>query len=361
MSILNKILKKKKDKNSIDSHVEDVGEGAIGESDKGSKLNKEDIIKRIKIILDKSSKYAWSIGNVSLVGLCLFFVYQMISGYYQGAEQSIDDGKRVVYFIATGDIDIKKSVSANVESEKSINTLENNDTSNKSPDRKKNAATLSIIIGGVGLSKNTTKDIINLPSAVAISFSPYSPEIKHWVKKAKGAGHEIFLDLPMENTGYPTSDPGSLGLVSFYGVEKNRINLKKILSVTSGYTGLLTPVGEKFTHSLASIIPIIDSIKKSQLSFIYNEKEVSEGLREEISSKQVPVISKYVVIDDVLSRESIEMKLDKIREIIMDGGDSILAVGRPYPVTIKTVASWVEKNKKDGINIVPVSSIKEWR
>ena len=56
---------------------------------------------------------------------------------------------------------------------------------------------------------------------------------------AQRAGHEIFLDIPMEPVGYPVNDPGPLTLLTSLGAVGNLSRLEKALGRTEGYAGVM--------------------------------------------------------------------------------------------------------------------------
>ncbi|HET6519758.1 MAG TPA: divergent polysaccharide deacetylase family protein, partial [Geminicoccaceae bacterium] len=62
---------------------------------------------------------------------------------------------------------------------------------------------VALLVTGLGLWSAATEVALNLPPAVSLAFSPYTPDLPGLLKRARGAGHEVLLVLPMEPTGYP--------------------------------------------------------------------------------------------------------------------------------------------------------------
>src|SRR6185312_13826581 len=68
---------------------------------------------------------------------------------------------------------------------------------------------IAIVVSGLGLgAKATGAALAGLPAAVTLGFAPYAGDVQHWVSQARGLGHEVLLEVPMEPFDFPDSDPG---------------------------------------------------------------------------------------------------------------------------------------------------------
>src|SRR5690606_14076316 len=68
---------------------------------------------------------------------------------------------------------------------------------------------IALVVSGMGISESATAHAIEvLPPEVTLSFAPYGSGLQDWIAKARAAGHEVLLELPMEPFGYPQNDPG---------------------------------------------------------------------------------------------------------------------------------------------------------
>ena len=100
------------------------------------------------------------------------------------------------------------------------------------------APKIAIILGGMGLNQElTAKAIKALPGDVSFAFAPYGENLQSQVNKARAAGHEIMLQLPMEPFGYPATNPGPKTLVIAAGEDANNDALLWHLSRFAGYIG----------------------------------------------------------------------------------------------------------------------------
>ncbi|MDP1340887.1 divergent polysaccharide deacetylase family protein, partial [Klebsiella variicola] len=76
----------------------------------------------------------------------------------------------------------------------------------------------------------TAHAIETLPPEVTLSFAPYGPRLQEWIDKAREAGHEVLLELPMEPFGYPQNDPGPHTLLTGGNTAENISRLEWLMS-----------------------------------------------------------------------------------------------------------------------------------
>ncbi|MEJ0044309.1 MAG: divergent polysaccharide deacetylase family protein [Rhizomicrobium sp.] len=69
---------------------------------------------------------------------------------------------------------------------------------------------IAIVISGLGMSaKQTAAALASLPPQVTLAFAPYASDVQRWVAEARREGHEVLLEVPMEQFDFPDSDPGA--------------------------------------------------------------------------------------------------------------------------------------------------------
>jgi len=307
-------------------------------------------IKENKIFASLSLYHAWIFSNIVAALALVFFIAKIFLFYTDQASQAVEQGKQVIISVLTDEI----LIMATPEKEEEKNETALPTPSDPIPAKKE--ARLSLVINGLGLDRAATESAIKLSPEITLSFSPYAIEAATLVKDAAEYGHEILLDLPMEASSYPLSDPGPLALVTSAGEVKNSYRLKNSLAAAEGYIGVLAPIDENFTHTLLGILPVINELKSRGLALIYREKPSNVFLKQEANSIGLPIVPDYVVIDEQLSKEAIDEKLQEITEMVNDEGKSVLAIGRPYPITLKRIENWLQKQTETGeIKVSPVS------
>src|SRR6266852_4735103 len=122
---------------------------------------------------------------------------------------------------------------------------------------------LAIVVFGLGLSTAPTETSINeLPGAVTLAFEPYARQLPEWIERARAAGHEILLTVPMEPADYPRQDPGPYTLLTSLDAKKNQRRLDWVLSRATGYVGVANIMGARFTGSRTDLLLWLEELRK---------------------------------------------------------------------------------------------------
>ena len=117
---------------------------------------------------------------------------------------------------------------------------------------------IAIVVTGLGIgAAKTTDAIMKLPGAVTLAFTPYGADPGKLVERARSAGHEILLQVPLEPFDYPDNDPGPQTLLTTLTPEQNLDRLLWLLSRFQGYVGLSNFMGARFLPHEASMQPLI--------------------------------------------------------------------------------------------------------
>ncbi len=125
---------------------------------------------------------------------------------------------------------------------------------------------VAIVITDLGMARVSSDAAISrLPPNVDLAFNVQSPVVGAWLARARQAGHETVLMLPMEPFDYPRSDPGPNSLLSNLPNSDNLQRLQWALMQASGYVGITTLSGSRLTTDPSKITPILDVIHKRGL------------------------------------------------------------------------------------------------
>ncbi|MBM3503603.1 MAG: divergent polysaccharide deacetylase family protein, partial [Alphaproteobacteria bacterium] len=216
---------------------------------------------------------------------------------------------------------------------------------------------IAIVVRGLGLSDAaTTAAIQRLPSNVSLSFSPYARKLDQWIAAARAAGHEVFLDLPMEPLDYPASDPGPHTLLTSLKPEENLTRLSFILSRSTGYVGVVNDMGDKFTASGESLTPILQDLRDRGLMLVDTRATRNSLAAQLATDLELPRALNNRAIDQEASRVSIEARLLELERIAKQVGTAV-GLAQTYPVTIERLAQWVQSLDAKGIDLAPVSAV----
>ena len=215
---------------------------------------------------------------------------------------------------------------------------------------------IAIIVSGMGISESATAHAIDtLPPEVTLSFAPYGPHLQDWIDKARAAGHEVLLELPMEPYGYPESDPGPYTLLTSLPEKENMARLNWLMSRFTGYAGVMNYQGARFSTSASSLTPILSTIEKRGLMYIDNGAS-ARSLAPGIAEKEgLPFALADRIVDPQQSTDVISKSLDDLEISARQSGTS-LGVASGFPATVDEINDWATGLSAKGLALVPATA-----
>lgn len=218
---------------------------------------------------------------------------------------------------------------------------------------------LAIIVGNLGLSPATTDAALEaLPSEVTLSFSSIAPDLQEWVARARKKGHEVLIDLPMEPTAFPNSDPGRNTLLTTVSEVENLNRLEWVMKRAGGYVGLLATMGSAFTVNAESLSPVLQTLKDRGLLYV-DGRATSRTMGPELASQiQLPRAYNNRFIDNTPSVRAIDGRLAELEEITKINRFAV-GLAQPYPVTMDRLTAWLPTLRAKGIALAPITAIAD--
>jgi polysaccharide deacetylase 2 family uncharacterized protein YibQ len=215
---------------------------------------------------------------------------------------------------------------------------------------------ISLIVGGLGMTQKHTLAAINeLPPEVTLSFVPYANDLQGWINKARAAGHEVLLELPMEAYDYPNVDTGPQTLVTSAKAEENVRRLSILLGKATGYFGVTNYQGAKFATDIAAATPVMKALKDRGLVFLHDGAAARSVLPQVADQTGLDFTIADRIVDAELSADAIDRELLALEALAIQNGKAI-GVGFAYPVTIEQFRVWTEGLKAKGYQLAPASA-----
>lgn len=218
---------------------------------------------------------------------------------------------------------------------------------------------IALVIGGMGLSKaGTERAIQRLPAAVSLAITPDGEDLQNLSAMARAAGHETFLELPMEPYDYPDNDPGPHALLTSLLAEENKARLEWLLGRFTGYAGVINFLGGKFVTSEAALAPVMMQLKGRGLMII-DEQPAKQSRVADLARRIVlPFTTINARIDEVPDAAEIDAKLAGLEQMALAQGHAA-GIGLSYPVTIERVVKWAGQLEAKGFVLAPVSALAQ--
>lgn len=215
---------------------------------------------------------------------------------------------------------------------------------------------IALVVGGMGISDSATSHAIEtLPPEVTLSFAPYGAHLQDWIRKARDAGHEVLLELPMEPFGYPQNDPGPYTLLTSLQTPENMARLEWLLSRFAGYAGVMNYQGARFTSSPTVLSPILAALNARGLMYVDNGAS-QRSLAPKIAGETgLPFVLGNRMIDPVQNPDIITQSLSALEATAKQSGVAV-GVASGFPVTVDEVTAWTKTLKDKGFVLVPATA-----
>jgi uncharacterized protein len=222
---------------------------------------------------------------------------------------------------------------------------------------KPDAPRIAVIVGGLGVSANSTADAIaKLPGAVTLGFMPYGSDVAALAARARARGHEILLQVPMEPFDYPDNDPGPQTLLTSLTPSQNIDRLYWLMSRFQGYVGIANAMGARFTASEPSFAPVLREAAKRGLIFVDDGANPRSLAGRIAGAGNLPFAHADVAIDSVPTASEIDRALGRLEMAARERGVA-LGISSGLPVAIDHIAKWAKALEGRGLLLVPITAV----
>lgn len=224
---------------------------------------------------------------------------------------------------------------------------------------KKGKGRIGIIIDDLGWSKEIVKEIerINRPITVAIlPDAPYSKDIFREIKNNQSI--EILLHLPMEPKP-PAKLSGDIVLRTDMSEDEIKREFYDALKdFYPGVKGINNHEGSLFTSDKEKMRILLEGIQSKGLFFV--DSMTSRQSKGYLLAKEMGIktAKRDIFLDNQSDPQYIEGQLRELIKVAKEQGKAI-AIGHARKNTIKVLKETLPEIEKEGIEIVPVSSLLE--
>lgn len=216
------------------------------------------------------------------------------------------------------------------------------------------APRIAIVISGLGVGAKATEAAAKLPAAVTLAFVPYGSDLEAAARKARDAGHELLLQVPMEPIDYPDNDPGPQTLLTSLLPEQNIDRLYWVMSRMRSYVGIMNYMGARLTATEAAISPVIKETAKRGLIYFDDAASARSVTAQLAGASNLAYAKADVVLDAVPTAGEIGKALTRLESIARANGTAV-GVATALPVSMSRIAQWIKTAKSSGFVLVPIS------
>ena len=217
-----------------------------------------------------------------------------------------------------------------------------------------NKPKIAIVVGGLGLNSSLTERAIDeLPAHVTLSFAPYAKDLAFWTEKARAAGHEVVLELPMEaHAGLPQA-LGPAALLTSRTREENLERLDWLLSRFQGYFAVTNYLGGKFSADADAMRPVLEKLRAAGVAYI----DDTGAIRRAGVKGDWTIVNRVITAGDSNNdAKSVQRGLDALEKIARRDGN---ALGKTfaYDASISEITEWAAGLSERGFVIAPASAV----
>jgi polysaccharide deacetylase 2 family uncharacterized protein YibQ len=204
---------------------------------------------------------------------------------------------------------------------------------------------LAVIVTGLGLAHEPMVRALDLPPEVGLAFSPYAEDLAGWQARARAAGHEALLELPLRPARYPEDDAGPLALAPDLPPGQQERALLAVLAAGTGYPAVVAPAGA-FAADPARLAPVARALRERGVGFV------------ELGGRTLAAVSgeaglAYAAAEVPGGDGAVdEAALEALAAGLRDGGRAVVAMP-PTPTALGRLEAWLETLKGQGIALVP--------
>ena len=214
-----------------------------------------------------------------------------------------------------------------------------------------------IVVGGLGIGASTTFEALGkLPGPVTLAFTPYGTDLARWISRARGEGHEVLLQVPMEPFDYPENDPGPQTLLTSLTPEQNIDRLHWFMSRFQGYVGIASFMGARFTSNEPALGQVMRENAKRGLIYFDDASSPRSFAGQIAGANNVPFAKADVVLDAVPTPAAIDGSLARLETAARERGIAV-GVASVSPAAIDRISQWVKAAEARGFTLVPISAV----
>jgi len=210
-----------------------------------------------------------------------------------------------------------------------------------------------LILDDVGFEHQPIDDAMRIDPNVNFSILPNGAEARTFAEKLHARGFELLCHLPMEPLDYPKQQPGANAIFTSMSDDEIAATTRRNIESVPNARGVNNHMGSRATLDSRVMRDVLTALPKD-LYFI--DSKTSGGSIAGRMAKQmnIPTASRNVFLDDVQSERAVRKQVEVLSELAQERGVAV-AIGHPYPVTIRVLNELAPELRARGLRFVRAS------
>jgi polysaccharide deacetylase 2 family uncharacterized protein YibQ len=213
---------------------------------------------------------------------------------------------------------------------------------------------VAIVIDDMGDRLSEGLRAIDLPGNITYSILPQTTFSTRFAKLAHSRGKEVMLHQPMQALSGQPMGSGGLSLhMTRKGIRRALRN--NLLSVPHA-RGVNNHMGSLLTRHPGQMAWLMAELKQHGLYFL-DSKTTSRSVAQKVALEQeLPNLRRNIFLDHDRNERTIRQQFARFVAQARAVGSSV-AIGHPYPETIKVLKELLPTLEEEGVELLPASAL----
>ena len=174
---------------------------------------------------------------------------------------------------------------------------------------------IAIVLDDFGRDSRLIERFCALQQPLTLAILPNTGPVDEIAERARQAGHQIMLHLPMEPAGYPVQDQGANAVMLHQSDEEIRQTLRHALERVPGAIAFNNHMGSKATANERVMRLLLQEAKTQGLLFL-DSRTTPTSIAYDLAQKMgVASLRRDSFLDEIDERQAIEAKLWDLAEM----------------------------------------------
>jgi polysaccharide deacetylase 2 family uncharacterized protein YibQ len=218
------------------------------------------------------------------------------------------------------------------------------------------APAIAIIVDDLGYGGEATELLLSLQEPLTVSVLPQLPGSEKAARRARDAGFEVMLHLPMEAEGDEPAEPGELRV----GMSPDTIGslIEQDLSTVPGAVGVNNHKGSKLTKCESEMLEIMSVIGGHNLYFVDSLTTSQSVALDSARRKGLSTVGNDVFLDNDEDSLTMEERLEELMRVAHRRGFAV-GICHAKVATMEVLRETLPNMPARGYRLVRVSELLE--
>lgn len=218
----------------------------------------------------------------------------------------------------------------------------------------KEGAKIAIIIDDFGNNLNNVDDYCSLDIPITFAILPRLPFSGRISEKARQAGKEVILHLPLENTAGINPGPGTI--TTGMSTDEIALEFEKNLNSVPGAVGFNNHEGSKATEDEVLMDELMKNAGRHGLYFIDSRTSPKSLGRTASKRYRIPFIQRRIFLDNEDDIAYIRAQVTELVYAALEEGEAV-GIGHCRKNTYLVLKEMIPQIRKEGIQFVFASEL----